>query len=229
MDLYGFSVSSQDTTDSLLMLFAKFRPTCFHKAAEIPSGSNRSPEVPPMQSLLEVCASFPTVRLCHSGPNPSQTSALMLEEVDKASFQCWCPSGPCGQELSCRGGGGWGIIEAKRTLKHKEKLSSNPFAFFALSPIKLTLSSTAQISEGPWSRKDMDPLRVQATDRKYMFVGILGSEKPENVLVLLIPYPCQGRGKIVLSSLSDPLSQAKKHALILRWSLATAAVFACLL
>lgn len=67
-------------------------------------------------------------------------------------LQCWCPSGPCGQELSCRGGGGWGIIEAKRTLKHKEKLSSNPFAFFALSPIKLTLSSTAQISEGPWSR-----------------------------------------------------------------------------
>jgi len=45
-------------TQSLLMLFAKFRPTCFHKAAEIPSGSNRSPEVPPMQSLLEVCAGF---------------------------------------------------------------------------------------------------------------------------------------------------------------------------
>lgn len=60
---------------------------------------------------------------------------------------------------------------------------------------------------------------MQATDRKYMFVGILASEKPENVLVVLIPYPCQGRGKIVSSSLSDPLSQAKKHVLILRWSL----------
>ncbi len=35
---------------------------------------------------------------------------------------------------------------------------------------------------------------LQATNRNYMFVGILGSERPENVLVLFIPYPCQGRG-----------------------------------
>ncbi len=38
------------------------------------------------------------------------------------------------------------------TLKHKEKLSSKPLAFFTLSPIKPTLSSPAQISEDPWSR-----------------------------------------------------------------------------
>lgn len=36
-------------------------------------------------------------------------------------------------------------------------------------------------------------------------------------------------GKILLSSLSDPLSQAKKCALILCWMLAMAAMFACLL
>jgi len=34
----------------------------------------------------------------------------------------------------------------------KKSFLPTPFAFFALSPIKLTLSSTAQISEDPWSR-----------------------------------------------------------------------------
>lgn len=33
-------------------------PACFHKTAEAPSGSNPSPVVPPVQSLLELCAGF---------------------------------------------------------------------------------------------------------------------------------------------------------------------------
>lgn len=59
-------------------------------------------------------------------------------------LQCWCPSGPCGQELSCKGGRGEEVDgESLRpnALKHKEKLSSKPLAFFTLSPIKQTLSS----------------------------------------------------------------------------------------
>lgn len=63
-------------------------------------------------------------------------------------LQCWCPSGPCGQELSCRRGRGEEVDgESLRPsiLKHKEKLSSKPLAFFTLSPIKLTLSSMGQI------------------------------------------------------------------------------------